>query len=264
MGVLNVTPDSFSDGGQYLTLPAALAAARQMVSEGASLIDVGGESTRPGAVPPPIEAELARVVPVVHAIAAELDVAISVDTSRAAVIEAAVAAGAHFINDVRGLADPDALNAAARSGVGVCVMHMQGEPSTMQKAPAYGEVVAEVREWLSARVAACRAAGIAAECIAVGPGFGFGKNAEHNLALLAALEEFTTLGAVLLVGLSRKSWLATLTGRPLPERLAGSIALATLAASRGAAIVRAHDVAATLDAVRVGAALWRSEYGELV
>ena len=264
MGVLNVTPDSFSDGGRHLPLESALAAARQMVAEGAQLIDVGGESTRPGAVPPAVEQELARVVPVVRAIAAELDVAISVDTSRAAVIEAAVAAGAHFVNDVRGLTDPAALAAAAAAGVGVCVMHMQGVPASMQHAPTYHDVVAEVRAWLSGRVAACRAAGIAPECIAIDPGFGFGKNAEHNLALLAALEEFAALEAVLLVGLSRKSWLALLTGRPLAERLAGSVALAALAAAKGAAIVRAHDVAATVDAVRVGAALWRVESGELV
>lgn len=257
MGVLNVTPDSFSDGGRFLDPAAALAAARQMVADGARILDVGGESTRPGATPPPLAEEIRRVVPVVRAIAAELDVVISVDTSRAEVIEAAVAAGAHFINDIRGLKDPAALAAAARAGVAVCVMHMQGEPATMQNDPVYGDVVAEVREWLLARVAACRAAGIAADAIAVDPGFGFGKNAEHNLALFRSLEGFTTLGVPLLVGLSRKSLVGQLTGRPVASRLAGSIALAALAAERGAAIVRAHDVAATVDAVRVGAALGR-------
>ena len=258
MGVLNVTPDSFSDGGRYLEPAAALDAARHMVAAGARLLDIGGESTRPGAVPTSVEEELRRVLPVVRGIAAELEVVISVDTSRAPVIEAAVAAGAHFINDVRGLRDPAALAAAARAGVGVCVMHMQGEPATMQRAPTYRDVVAEVREWLRARVAACRAAGIPADSIAVDPGFGFGKNAEHNLALLGALEEFTALDAALLVGLSRKSLLTTLTGRASGERLAGSVALAAIAANRGAAIVRAHDVAATVDAVRVGAALRRT------
>jgi dihydropteroate synthase len=262
MGVLNITPDSFSDGGRFLEPAAALAAARRMVADGARIVDVGGESTRPGAQPPAPEEELRRVVPVVRAIAAELDVVISVDTSRAAVIEAAAEAGAHLINDVRGLRDPAALAAAARAGVGVCVVHMQGEPGTMQNAPAYGDVVAEVREWLLERVAACRAAGIAADAIAVDPGFGFGKTAEHNLALFRSLEGFTTLGVPLLVGLSRKSLVGHLTGRPVGHRLAGSVALAALAAERGAAIVRAHDVAETVDAVRVGAALGRGRGGQ--
>ncbi len=257
MGVLNVTPDSFSDGGRFQAPRAALAAARRMVADGARIIDVGGESTRPGSSPPSPEEELDRVVPVVAAIAAELDVVISVDTSRAAVIEAAIAAGAHLVNDVRALRDPAALAAAARGGAGVCVMHMQGEPGTMQNAPRYADVVAEVREFLLERVAACRAAGVAADAIAVDPGFGFGKNAEHNLALFRSLESFTTLGVPLLVGLSRKSLVGHLTGRPVGSRLAGSVALAALAAERGAAIIRAHDVAETVDAVRVGAALGR-------
>jgi dihydropteroate synthase len=257
MGVLNVTPDSFSDGGRYVTVEAALVAARAMVAEGAAIIDVGGESTRPGAEPPSEAEELRRVVPVIGALCAELAVVVSIDTSRAAVIEAAVQAGATFINDVRGLAGPGSLEAAARSGAGVCVMHMQGEPRTMQNAPAYRDVVAEVRSWLVARIEACRTAGIAEESIAVDPGFGFGKTTAHNLALLGALEEFTTLGAPLLVGLSRKSLGGALTGRPVGERLAGSIALAAIAASRGAKILRAHEVAATVDAVKVGAALAR-------
>ena len=258
MGVLNVTPDSFSDGGRHFDPTTAVAAARRMVADGALIIDVGGESTRPGASPPSLEEELRRVIPVVRAIAAELDVVISVDTSRAAVIEAAVGAGAHLINDVRGLTAPGALAAAAASGAGMCVMHMQGDPTTMQNAPAYGDVVAEVRAWLEARLAACREAGISPERLIVDPGFGFGKTTAHNLALLAALEEFTTLGAALLVGLSRKSLAGALTGRPVAERLAGSVALAALAAERGAAIVRAHDVRETVDAVRIGAALQNS------
>jgi dihydropteroate synthase len=262
MGVLNVTPDSFSDGGRYTAPAAAIAAARRMAAEGAALIDVGGESTRPGSQPPPLAEELARVVPVVRAIAQELDVVISVDTSRAEVIAAAVAAGASLVNDVRGLRDREALAAAADLGVGVCVMHMQGEPATMQTAPVYGDVVGEVREWLGARIAACRDAGIAGDAIAVDPGFGFGKTAAHNVALLNALEAFTTLGAPLLVGLSRKSLAGTLTGRPVGERLAGSVALAAIAASRGASIIRAHDVAETVDAVRIGAALRRAPPGE--
>ena len=261
MGVLNVTPDSFSDGARYRDPATALAAARAMVAAGAKLIDVGGESTRPGATAPPLAEELARVVPVVRAIAAELDVVVSVDTSRPAVMQAAVAEGASFINDVRGFAAPGALAAAARLGVGVCVMHMQGEPATMQNAPAYTDVVGEVRDWLVARIAACRAAGVAADSIVVDPGFGFGKTTEHNLALLAALESFTRLGAPLLVGLSRKSLAGALTGRAVAARLAGSVALAALSAERGASIVRAHDVAETVDAITIGAALWRASQG---
>ena len=255
MGVLNVTPDSFSDGGRFLESAAALAQARQMVADGARIIDVGGESTRPGSVPPSVEEELRRVVPVVRAIAAELDVLISVDTSRAPVIEAAVAAGAGLINDIRALGDPAALEAAVRLGVGVCLMHMQGEPATMQQAPFYGDVVGEVREWLRGRAAAVRAAGIAADAIAVDPGFGFGKSAAQNLALLRSLGSFATLGHPLLVGLSRKTLIGQLTGRALHERQAGSVAAAAIAAERGALILRAHDVAETVDAVRVGAAL---------
>lgn len=261
MGVLNVTPDSFSDGGRHLAPADALAAARRMVEAGARLIDVGGESTRPGAEPPPLAEELARVVPVVRAIAATLDVVVSVDTSRAAVIEAAVEAGAHLVNDVRGLRDPAALAAAARLGAAVCVMHMQGEPRTMQNAPTYDDVVGEVRGYLAARVESCRAAGIAADSIVIDPGFGFGKTATHNVALFAALEEFTTLGVPLAVGVSRKSLVGQLTGRPVAERLAGSVALAALAAERGARIVRAHDVGATLDAIRIGAAFGRERGG---
>jgi len=262
MGVLNVTPDSFSDGGRYPTVEAALAAARAMVAAGASLIDVGGESTRPGAEPPGEAEEIRRTVPVIRAIAAELDVIVSIDTSRATVIAAALEAGASFVNDVRGLTGPSCLEAAAAFGAGVCVMHMQGDPRTMQNAPAYRDVVAEVRAWLVARIEACRAAGIGAEAIAVDPGFGFGKTSAHNLALLNGLEAFTTLGAPLAVGLSRKSLAGALTGRAVGERLAGSVALAAIAASRGAAIVRAHDVAETLDAVRIGAALRRPATGD--
>ena len=255
MGVLNVTPDSFSDGGRFLEPAAALAQARRMVADGARIIDVGGESTRPGSVPPSVEEELRRVVPVVRALAAELDVLVSVDTSRAPVIEAAVAAGAGLINDIRALGDPAALEAAVRLGVGVCLMHMQGEPATMQQAPFYGDVVGEVREWLRGRAAALCAAGIAAVAIAVDPGFGFGKSAAHNLAMLRSLGNFATLGYPLLVGLSRKALIGQLTGRAVGARQAGSVAAAAIAAERGALIVRAHDVAETVDAVRVGAAL---------
>jgi dihydropteroate synthase len=260
MGVLNVTPDSFSDGGRYADPQAALTEARQMVAQGATIIDVGGESTRPGSQVPSLETELARVVPVVQLLATELDVAISVDTSRAEVIDAAVQAGAVLINDVRGLSDSSALAAAARLGVGVCVMHMQGQPSTMQTAPSYTDVVSEVRAWLQARLERCVQAGIAADALLVDPGFGFGKTLEHNLALLNALEEFALLGAPLLVGLSRKSLAGTLTGRAVADRLAGSVALAALAVSRGASIVRAHDVGPTVDAIKIGSAARRDRW----
>lgn len=258
MGVLNVTPDSFSDGGRYFEPGAAVERARAMVAEGAAIVDVGGESTRPGAVRPSVDEEARRVVPVVEAIARELDVVISIDTSTPEVAAAAIAAGAGLVNDVRGLADPATREATARLGVAACVMHMQGEPGTMQDNPVYVDVVGDVRDWLADRVAACRAAGIPADSIAIDPGFGFGKTLAHNLALLDALESFGSLGAPLLVGLSRKSMIGALTGRPPSERLAGSVALAALAVERGADIVRAHDVAATVDAVKIGAALRRA------
>ena len=254
MGVLNVTPDSFSDGGRYATAERALARARELAREGAAIIDVGGESTRPRAGAVAVEAELGRVIPVVEAIVSELDVIVSVDTSEPAVMSAAAAAGAHLINDVRGLRRAGAIEAVAAAGVGVCVMHMQGEPATMQDHPAYGDVVREVRGYLAARVADCRAAGIPAEAIAVDPGFGFGKTLEHNLELLRHLGELGSEGWPVLVGLSRKSIVGTLTGRGAGERVHGSAALAVLAALNGARIVRAHDVAATVDALKIVAA----------
>ncbi len=257
MGVINVTPDSFSDGGRYQDPSVALALATRMVAEGARLIDVGGESTRPGSQPPSIEEEIRRVVPVVEAIA-HLDVMISVDTSRAAVIDAVAAAGAHLINDVRGFTQPAALAALARHQLGACVMHMQGEPVSMQVAPHYQAVVAEVRAWLSQRIRLCEAAGIERTRLVIDPGFGFGKSIAHNEALMAQLEQFTDLGVPLLIGVSRKSWVGHLTGRPIEDRLAGSVALATLAVERGASIVRAHEVAPTVDAVRVGYACRRT------
>lgn len=255
MGVLNVTPDSFSDGGRHQGVAAALAHARRMVEEGAGIIDVGGESTRPGAAAVPVEEELQRVVPVVEALRQELDVIISVDTSQPAVIRAVTAAGAHLINDVRGLRLPGALEAAAASRAAVCLMHMQGEPGTMQQSPYYTDVVAEVRDWLQARLEACRALGMAEDRLLVDPGFGFGKNLDHNLRLLAELPAATPSGVPVLVGLSRKSTVGAVTGRPVDQRLAGSVAAAALAVRAGAHIVRAHDVAATVDAVKLAAAV---------
>ena len=255
MGVLNVTPDSFSDGGRHQGVAAALAHARRMVEEGAGIIDVGGESTRPGAAAVPVEEELQRVVPVVEALRQELDVIISVDTSQPAVIRAVTAAGAHLINDVRGLRLPGALEAAAASSAAVCLMHMQGEPGTMQQSPYYTDVVAEVRAWLQARLEACRALGMAEDRLLVDPGFGFGKNLDHNLRLLAELPAATPSGVPVLVGLSRKSTVGAVTGRPVDQRLAGSVAAAALAVRAGAHIVRAHDVAATVDAVKLAAAV---------
>ena len=255
MGVLNVTPDSFSDGGRHQGVAAALAHARRMVEEGAGIIDVGGESTRPGAVPVPVEEELQRVVPVVEALRQHLDVIISVDTSQPAVIRAVTAVGAHLINDVRGLRLPGALEAAAASSAAVCLMHMQGEPGTMQQSPQYTDVVAEVRAWLQARLEACRALGMSEDRLLVDPGFGFGKNLDHNLRLLAELPTATPPGVPVLVGLSRKSTVGAVTGRPVDQRLAGSVAAAALAVRAGAHIVRAHDVAATVDAVKFAAAV---------
>ena len=255
MGVLNVTPDSFSDGGRHADLAAALTHARRMIAEGAGIIDIGGESTRPGAQAAELAVELERVIPVIEGVRRDSGVFISVDTSKPEVMRAAVAAGADIINDVRALAGEGALAAAAESEAGICLMHMQGEPRTMQDDPHYEDVVAEVSAFLAARMRACREAGIEAARISVDPGFGFGKRVADNLALLKHLAGLEALGAPIAVGLSRKSMLATLTGRAVGERQAGSVALAAIAVLHGARIVRAHDVGATVDAVRVAAAV---------
>lgn len=251
MGVLNVTPDSFSDGGEFFADGRALRHAERMVEAGAAIIDIGGESTRPGAAPVSARAEIDRVVPVIEALSARVAVPISIDTGKPEVMRAAVDAGAGMINDVRALRAPGALAAAVETGVPVCLMHMQGEPGTMQEAPAYGDVVAEVRDFLQRRTQVCIDAGIAPERILLDPGFGFGKTLAHNLALLAGLGKLCALGLPVLVGLSRKSMIGALTARPVSERLAGSLAAAVLAVERGARLIRAHDVAATIDALRV-------------
>jgi dihydropteroate synthase len=259
MGVLNVTPDSFSDGGRFTERDTALRHARRMVEEGAAIIDVGGESTRPGAAPATLDEELARVIPVIEALRGDSAVFISVDTSKPEVMRAACDAGADIINDVCALTAPGALAAAASTRAGICLMHMKGEPRTMQVAPHYEDVVGEVSAYLGARVTACRDAGIDAARLAVDPGFGFGKRVVDNLALLKHLARFEELGVALAVGLSRKSMLATLTGRQPDQRTAGSVALAAIAVLNGARIVRAHDVAATVDAIRVAAAVSQGE-----
>lgn len=261
MGVLNVTPDSFSDGGAYATADAAVRRGLRMAEEGAGIIDVGGESTRPGAEPVPAAQEIARVVPVIERLSGRLSVPLSVDTSKPEVMSAAVAAGAQLINDVRALRTEGALEAAAASGAAVCLMHMQGEPSTMQADPRYRDVVADVRDFLAARLEACVAAGLSSDRICLDPGIGFGKRPEHNLLLLAHLHEFASLGRPLLVGVSRKSLVGIITGRPPAERLAGSVSFAALVAAGGADIVRAHDVAQTVDALKVASALRRAAAG---
>jgi dihydropteroate synthase len=252
MAIINVTPDSFSDGGEHLDAEAAVEHGLRMVGEGADILDIGGESTRPGAGEVSLGDELRRVVPVIEALAARTDVPISIDTSRPDVMRAAVAAGAGMINDVRSLRGEGALQAAADTGAAVCLMHMQGEPRTMQDAPHYDDVVAEVHRFLADRIFACEMAGIDRRRLLVDPGFGFGKTLGHNLALLAALDRFADLGVPLLAGLSRKGMIGTLTGQEAPRaRVHGSVAAAVLAASRGAAIVRVHDVAATREALAV-------------
>lgn len=251
MGVLNVTPDSFSDGGLFIGREKALDHARYMADAGATLIDVGGESTRPGALPVTVQEELDRVLPVIEALSQETECLISVDTSTPEVMLAAAKAGAHLINDVRALSRPGALNAAAVAGLPVCLMHIQGEPSTMQRAPEYCDVVSEVYEYLEGRIELCLQAGIAKSQLLVDPGFGFGKTLEHNLLLLKYLSVFADLGCPVLVGLSRKSILGAILDKPVQERLAGSLALAMLALERGANIVRVHDVAETMDVVKV-------------
>jgi dihydropteroate synthase len=250
MGVLNVTPDSFSDGGRFLPLEAAVAHGLRLVEEGAAIIDIGGESTRPGAAPVSVEEELRRVLPVVERLRQATPAVISVDTSKPEVIREAAAAGAGLINDVRALTEPGALEAAAASGSALCVMHMQGDPRTMQRAPSYVDVVKEVKAFLDERVQRCRAAGVSSDRIVVDPGFGFGKNLEHNLELLRRLRDLQGEWP-LLVGLSRKSMVGALTGRSAGERAHGSLALAVIAAINGARIVRTHDVAATVDALKM-------------
>jgi len=255
MGVVNVTPDSFSDGGRFFSVGAAVEHGLRLAQQGAALIDVGGESTRPGAEPVGTEEELRRVVPVIERLRAGTTAIISVDTSKPEVMRAASAAGAGLINDVRALREPGALAAAAASGCAVCLMHMQGEPRTMQRAPSYADVVGEVRTFLAGRVAQSIAAGLTPERLVVDPGFGFGKTLEHNLALLRRLGELAADGPAVLVGLSRKSMLGTLTDRAAGERVYGSVALAVIAALNGARIIRAHDVAATVEALKVTAAV---------
>jgi dihydropteroate synthase len=252
LGIVNVTPDSFSDGGEHATFDAAVARGLRLAEEGADALDIGGESTRPGARDVPLDDEVRRVVPVIERLAEETSLPISVDTSKPEVMRAAVAAGAGLINDVHALRREGALDAAAALGVPVVLMHMLGEPRSMQDAPRYDDVVAEVHRFLAERIFAAEMAGIAKKNIVVDPGFGFGKTAAHNLLLLAQLERFTELGVPVLAGLSRKKTIGELTGRADPhDRLHGSVAAALIAAQRGAKLLRVHDVAATVDALKV-------------
>ena len=250
MGILNVTPDSFYDGGRYNTLDQAVRHARTMVEEGVDIIDVGGESTHPGAKRVCVTEELDRVMPVLEKIVTELGVPISIDTSKPEVMREAVAVGASHINDVRALQEPGALKAAAELGVPVCLMHLLGEPDSMQQDPTYVDVVAEVKRFLEQRIRACVAGGIPRDHILIDPGFGFGKTLAHNLSLLRHLDVFTRMGLPVLVGLSRKSMIGMLLHKSAGERLYASLALAVLAVIKGASIVRVHDVAATVDVMR--------------
>ena len=250
MGIVNVTPDSFSDGGQFSTTRAAIARAHRLIEEGADILDIGGESSRPGAQAVGQEDELARVLPVINALR-DVTVPISIDTAKPAVMRAALEAGACMVNDIEALRQPGALEAVGASGVAVCLMHMQGEPRTMQQAPHYEDAVAEVGEFLRQRAAAAMAAGIQRECIVLDPGFGFGKTAEHNMTLLQRFGDLAAMGFPLLAGLSRKAMLGAITGKPPGERQYASVAAALIAVQRGAAIVRVHDVAATRDALAV-------------
>ena len=248
MGVVNITPDSFSDGGRYFARDAAIAHARELAAEGADIIDLGGESTRPGAAPVAEEEELARVLPVLEGLG---DLCVSVDTRRPAVMAAVLGAGASMINDVQALGARGAYDAVRESKCAVCLMHMKGEPATMQREPHYDDVVGEVKAFLRGRVAAAEAAGIARERLVIDPGFGFGKTAAHNLTLLKRLDQFADLQVPLLAGLSRKSTIGKLTGRPMGERLAGSLAMALLGLQGGATILRVHEVKETRDVIAV-------------
>lgn len=254
MGIVNVTPDSFSDGGQFDSAERAIEYALMLVEEGADILDIGGESSRPGAEPVALDEELLRVIPVVERLAGKIGVPISVDTYKPEVMRAAIAAGADVINDIRALQESGALDVVAASNVGVCLMHMQGTPQTMQQDPRYEDVTAEVRNFLEARARAVVATGIARERIMLDPGFGFGKRSEHNIALLRHLASLCALGYPVLVGLSRKSVLGHLTGSSIGQRLPASIAAAIISAMKGAKILRVHDVAATVEALKIAAA----------
>ncbi len=251
MGIVNVTPDSFSDGGQHDSIDAAVAHGLRLAGEGADVLDVGGESTRPGAGEVPVEEELRRVIPVIERLAKETSLPISIDTSKPEVMRAAVAAGAGMINDVFALRREGALDAAAALAVPVVLMHMQGEPRSMQESPHYEDVVAEVHSFFTQRLFSCEMAGISKKNLVLDPGFGFGKDSAHNLALLAQLSRFTGLGVPVLAGLSRKRTIGEITGRSVDERVHGSVAAALIAAQNGAMILRVHDVAATVDALKV-------------
>lgn len=258
MGIVNITPDSFSDGGAFLDAQRAVDHAHRLVEEGADLLDLGAESTRPGAAPVSADEELDRLLPVLTALA-RLEVPISIDTSKPVVMREAMQAGAAMINDVNAFRAAGAIEALAKTAAALCVMHMRGEPRTMQAHPTYVDVVGEVDAFLRERIAALADAGVAHDRIAIDPGFGFGKNLDHNLALLRALQQFSSAGVAVLVGLSRKSMLGNITGRPAHERLPASIAAALLAVERGAQIVRVHDVAATRDALAILAAVQRAD-----
>lgn len=251
MGILNVTPDSFSDGGIYNRYDYALKHVASMVNHGAAIIDIGGESTRPGASEVSLQQELDRVIPIIEAVTDRFDVWVSVDTSKAVVMTEAARAGANIINDVRSLHEPGALEAAAETGLPICIMHMLGQPKTMQQTPDYKNVVVEVKQYLLDEIERCEAAGIAKNRLIIDPGFGFGKNLVHNYQLLAKLNEFHALGVPLLVGMSRKSMIGELLDVPLEERLIGGIACAVIAAMQGAQIIRAHDVKETVQAMKI-------------
>ena len=250
MGIVNVTPDSFSDGGQHLQRDAALAHAQQLIAEGADILDIGGESTRPGASPVSIQEEMDRVLPIIEELR-DAAVPISIDTFKPEVMLAAIAVGAQMVNDINALQDAAAMNAVAASHAAVCLMHKQGNPQTMQEQPVYQNVVAEVMAFLGERIAAAEAAGIQSDRIVIDPGFGFGKTLAHNLALLQGLNELAALGVPVLAGLSRKSMLGALTGQDVAQRLPASVAAALIAVQRGANIVRVHDVRATVDALKI-------------
>ena len=258
MGILNVTPDSFSDGGKFVRTDDAVRQVESMLNDGATFIDVGGESTRPGAADVSLQDELDRVIPVIELIRREFECVVSVDTSKPVVMDEAIKAGVGLINDVRALREPGALEIASSHDAAICLMHMQGQPRTMQTNPTYDDVTRDVITFLSERVSACEQAGIASDKIIIDPGFGFGKTTEHNFALLSQLAELKTSGCPILVGISRKSMIGNLLNRNVDERLAGSLAAATISVLNGASIIRAHDVKETVDAVKIALATMKN------